>query len=122
MPTVPQYIATRASIYSADARISDMIEQATLEIGEVFVGDLRNKAIALLILHWLFLDDRDSNNQGIGGTVKREREGMLEREYMLDFSLTKKYPDLSQTKWGLELIRLRRSSIMTARNRFTAYP
>ena len=121
MPTVQSYIDTRAPTYSADARLPEMLIQATAETGDVF-GVLKNKAIALLMMHWLFLDDRDSGNQGIGGTVKREKEGMLEKEYMIDFSLTVRYPDLSQSKWGLELIRLRRAKIITARNRFTPYP
>jgi hypothetical protein len=95
-----------------------MESQATAETGTCF-GTLRNKAIALLMLHWLYLDDRDSGNQGVGGTVKREREGMLEKEYMIDFSLTSRYPDLSQTRWGMELIRLRKQCLMLPRNRFT---
>ena len=122
MITIQNYIDTRAPSYSSDSRITAMTAQATLETGEVFIGDLRNKAIALLILHWLFIDDRDNGLQGVGGTVKREKEGMLEREYMLDFSVTRKWPDLSQSRWGLELIRLRRSTIMNPRNRFTTYP
>ncbi len=122
MPSVQVYIATRAPTYAADARIAPMTTQAELETGQVYTGDLRNKAIALLILHWMFLDDRDGGLTGIGGTVKREKEGQLEKEYMIDFSLTVRYPDLSQTRWGLELVRLRRSSIMMPRNRFSPYP
>lgn len=121
MITVQNYIDSRAPAYSSDTRIAGLTAQASLETGTVFIGDLRNKAITLLILHWMTVDDRDTDggSAGIGGTVKREREGQLEREYMLDFSLTANFPDLSQSKWGLELIRLRRQCIMAPRNRFT---
>lgn len=120
MITVQEYIDTRAPQYSSDTRLPEMEAQAAMEIGCVF-GDLANKATFLLIMHWLTLDDRDADTggQGIGGTIKRNKEGQLEREFMVDFSLTAKYPDLSQTRWGMELIRLRRSVVMTVRNRFT---
>jgi hypothetical protein len=122
MIPVMTYIDTRAPGYSADTRVSPMILQAEDETGTAF-GILRNAAIALLVLHWLAMDDRAGGSGGslsnsVGGTIKREREGSLEREYMIDFSLTKQFPDLSQTRWGMELIELRKKCILTPYNRF----
>jgi len=119
--TTQQYIDSRAAAYSADARLSSLIEQAELETGPVFQGDLRNKAIALLVLHWLYVDDRSAGSTGgVVGTLKREREGSLEREYMIDFSVTARDPDLSQSKWGLELRQLRKSCIFAPMTRMSA--
>lgn len=122
MIPVTTYIATRAPSYSADPRVPAMILQSEAETGTAF-GELRNAAIALLVLHWLAMDDRaggggGSTSNSVGGTIKREREGSLEREYMVDFSLTKAFPDLSQTRWGMELIELRKKCILTPYNRF----
>jgi len=118
------YIAARAPNYVSDARVGAMALQAAQEIGIAF-GNLQGKATALLILHWLAMDDRaaQQNGNSIGGTIAGEREGSLERRYMIDFSLTKAYPDLSQTRWGMELIQTRKSAIVTAPfNRFTTVP
>ena len=124
MITVAAYIASRAAQYVGDTRLTAFEAQAEAEISNNAFGDLRSKAIFLLMMHWLTLDDRggaigSGTGSSIGGTVKREKEGGLEREYMLDFSLTLKYPDLSQTRWGLELIGLRKSKIFGPRTRFT---
>ena len=121
--SVASYITSRAAQYASDSRLTAFEAQASAEIGANAFGDLRSKAIFLLMMHWLTLDDDGSvgsgTGSGIGGTVKRIKEGGLEKEYMLDFSLTAKYPDLSQTRWGLELIALRRSKIFSPRTRFT---
>lgn len=124
MIPVMSYITSRAPLYVADPRVPDMILQATEETGLAY-GKLQNKAIALLVLHWLAMDDRSAAQGGssIGGTIAGEREGSLERRYMIDFSLTKAFPDLSQTRWGMELIETRRKSVITAPfNRFTVVP
>ena len=124
MATVASYIASRAPNYVGDSRLSAFEEQAALETGTVFGSpDLRSKAIFLLMVHWLTMDDArgGAGSGGVGGTIKREKEGQLEREYMLDFSITAKYPDLSQTRWGLELIRLRKSKIIMPCNRFSTW-
>ena len=118
--TVLGYIDTRAPHYNGDARLTSAIEQATAETGEnAFPGVLRNKAIFLLVVHWLTLADRDTTNSGNSGSIKREKEGKLEREYLIDFTFTKRYPMLSQTTWGLELVALRRSTIFAPRTRHT---
>jgi hypothetical protein len=122
--SVLDYITVRAPSYTADPRTSVMIDQATIETGSLF-GTNRNRAISLLVLHWLTMDDRAAGIGGsgssIGGTIKREREGSLEREYMVDFSLTKMFPDLTQTRFGMELIELRKKSLVISPfNRFSA--
>jgi hypothetical protein len=111
MATAIEYIASRAAMYSTDLRTPLFIEQASLETGTVFKSSLREKAIALLALHWLTIDDRGIANDGAVGTLKRIKEGSLEKEFMIDFGVTRQDPDLSQTKWGLELRQLRKSCI-----------
>lgn len=120
--SVQGYIDARASQYSSDPRLGALIEQATLETNANAYGTLTDKAIALLVLHWLAVDDRSgtSKDGGVVGTLKREREGSLEREYMIDFSVTSRDPDLSQSKWGLELRQLRKSCIFAPMTRMSA--
>lgn len=117
MSSVQSYIDTRAARYSADARLPELQAQAELEVGTVF-GSLRYKAVALLMLHWLTMDDRDSGGLGVGGAISMEREGSLQRQYLLDFSVTKQNPDLAQTKWGLEYVQLKKSCIIKPMTRF----
>lgn len=119
---VQEYIDARASHYSSDPRLGVLIEQATIETNSNAFGRLTDKAIALLVLHWLYVDDRSgtSKDGGVVGTVKREREGSLEREYMIDFSVTARDPDLSQSKWGLELRQLRKSCIFAPMTRMSS--
>ncbi len=123
MPTVASYIATRAAVYVGDARLPELQIEAGEETGPVFTAcGKREKAIFLLIMHWIELDDDRGGVKGsgaIGGMVKKVKEGMLEKEFLQDFSLSKEHPDLSQTRWGLELLRLRKSCIVGPRNRHT---
>lgn len=122
MATVASYIAARAPGFVGDPRLTSFESQARLETGPVFARcGLGDKAVFLLMMHWFALDNRAGGltNPAVGGTIRKEKEGGLLREYMLDFSLTQRYPDLSQTSWGMELIRLRKSCILMPRNRFT---
>ncbi len=119
--SVQGYIDARASQYSSDPRLGTLIEQATLETSSRAYGNLTDKAIALLVLHWLAVDDRSgtSKDGGVVGTLKREREGSLEKEYMIDFAVTSRDPDLSQSKWGLELRQLRKSCVFAPMTRMS---
>lgn len=119
--SVLTYINTRAPHYAGDSRLSDFIAQATVETDALLSTDLTNKAIALLVLHWMTLADRDESNSGITGAVKREKEGKLEREYLQDYTLLRDHADFAQTTWGIELLRIRRSSIVGPMNRFTTW-
>lgn len=115
------YIAARAPSYSTDPRVPYLLLQAQEEVGAKF-GNLIGKAQALLVLHWLAMDDRAaaSNGSSIGGTISGEKEGSLERRYMLDFKLTLMYPDYSQSRWGMEYIQLIKKSIVQSPwNRFS---
>lgn len=123
--TVLGYIGTRAPTKLSDSRVTsgDLEEQVKLELDpKIFKGDLFNKAVALLMLHAMAMDDRDTGGAGVGGAISEEQEDRLKRKYLIDFGLTKLFPDLSQTRWGLEFIRLRRSCVITPRTRFTALP
>lgn len=105
------YIGVRAPGYSADSRLSTMLDMAETEIGTCY-GANRYKAVALLALHWLALDDRSAaqNGNSIGGTISMEQEGSLKRQYMIDFGFQRSNPDLSQTRWGMELVGLTKKS------------
>jgi len=97
------------------ARIPDLIVLATGQVGAIF-GAHQNTAIAYLVLHWLALEQRGAS--AAAGPVTSEREGDLARSYGgggADLS-----GDLAQTSWGLELKRLRDSTIFAARNRMMA--
>jgi len=117
--TVEGYIATLGPIFVGNALIPDLKEQYDLEVGTVFKRAIRNKAIALLVLHSLTLNNRDTAGLGAPGALKREKEDRLEREFLTDFTLIKDYPDLAQTQYGVQYIRLMKSCIIAPRNRFT---
>lgn len=104
-------ITLRAPDFAADPNIDDFIAEAEKETGTVY-GDLRDKAVALLVMHWLEMRDRG----GTSGMIKSEREGDLSRSYGLSGQTTDDY--LSQTAWGLELLDLRRATIFRYGNRF----
>lgn len=111
------YVAVRSATYAADPRIGTLLSMAENETGAEF-GTNRNRAIALLALHWISMDDRDSGGQAVGGTVSAEQEGSLRRQYLIDFTLTSRYPDLTQTRWGMERIGLQKGSLIGPRTRF----
>ena len=118
MPTAIQYIQTRAPSYVTDPNLTALIEQATLETGDVFGStDMRNKAIALLVCHWIALGKRDGSGVGITGNISSEAEGDLSRGFGMQGVSTAVDRDLGQTSWGLELIRFRRSRIMNPMTR-----
>jgi len=118
MPSVSEYITARAPGYLTYTALSELIAQATLETGDVYCGsDLRNKAIMLLTCHWIALDKRDGAGIGIAGNLSSEREGDLARSYGMQGVSKASDRDLGQTRWGLELLRLRRSCILSARTR-----
>jgi hypothetical protein len=120
---LPQsYIDARAPKYSADPRVSYLLLQAQQEVGENW-GQYQGKGQALLMLHWMAMDDRSGQQNGnsIGGTVQSEQEGSLKRSYMVDFSLTKDFPDYSQTRWGMEFIQtMKKAVVHTPFNRMSA--
>lgn len=113
MSTPKEIIVLRAPQYSGESRLDDLITLAGEQTGTAY-GGCRNLAIALLVLHWLTLE---TQNNGSAGSVKSEKEGDLQITYNTSVGVSQKYPDLSQTSYGLELIRLRKSCLLTPRNR-----
>lgn len=113
MSTPKEIIVLRTPQYSGESRLDDLITLAGEQTGTAF-SNCRNLAIALLVLHWLTLE---TQNNGTSGSIISEKEGDLQRAYSTSFVISQKYPDLSQTSYGLELIRLRKSCLFNPRNR-----
>ena len=113
MSSPADYIALRAPTYSADPRLGQAIEMAELETGTCF-GANRFKAVALLVLHWLTMDDAEisEGKYNSGGILVSEQEGSLKRAYQVDFSLQHRFPDLSRTRWGMELLGLSKKTTL----------
>ena len=89
--------------YSAsDARLTSLIELAELQTDSSVFTTNYDLAVALLVLHWLTMDDRG----GAGGTVVSETTGKVSRKYggLMDAS-----GDLQSSSYGLELIKLQRT-------------
>lgn len=108
--TPQEIVEARAPEYEGEPRIADLLELAEEETGSAY-GTLRNKAVALLVLHWLTKDKRG----GASGPIQSESEGQLSRSY--GSSSNVEGGDLSSTSYGAELLNLRRGSFMAARNR-----
>jgi hypothetical protein len=118
MPTPLQYVTTRAASYLSEPALTDLLAQAELETASIYPNsDIRNKAVALLTCHWIALGKRDSAGLGISGNLTSESEGQLSRGYSMQGVSVSTDRDLGQTRWGLELIRLRKSAIFNPRTR-----
>jgi len=114
--TVAEIIVARCLTVVINARVNSLITLATEQTGSVF-GTRTNDAIALLVLHWLALDARNGGGVGgAGGAITSETEGQLSRSYGGGM-INNNDNELASTSWGLELLRLRNTMIMTARNR-----
>jgi hypothetical protein len=112
MPLPLEYIQIRAPSFALNPNISALIAHAELETGCGYGSeDLRNKAVALLVCHWLALQARDAGDTGVTGNIVSEKEGDLSRSFS-DVSLSTNNSYLSQTSWGMELIQLQNSRIM----------
>jgi hypothetical protein len=110
--TVAEIIVVYNPSITVNARINSLIELAELETGDIF-GALRNKAVALLVLHWYSLDARGA--AAASGNITQESEGDLSRSYG---RITGTGDDeLNSSVWGSQLKRLRNSCIFSARNR-----
>jgi hypothetical protein len=118
--TPQEIVLLRVPSLSGDPRLGDFETLAKGQTGTAF-GDCYNLAVALRMLHWLTLDARAGAAIGAGastGGVKSEKEGDLSRSYGTTASaIAERYPDLSQSIYGLELIQLQKSCLMLPRNR-----
>lgn len=112
-----QYIQTRAPEFASDPALTTLISMAALETGNYGSVDLTNKAIALLVCHWSSLKSREGES-GVGssGAIRSESEGQLSRSYgSTGNAAFSRGADLEQTRWGLELLDLRKSSFFLPR-------
>lgn len=106
-----QYIQVRAPDFSSNPNVHSMITMAKEQIGGGY-GNLRNNAVALLVCHWMALANRDGGNTGVSGSIKSEKEGDLSRSYGNSSQNSDRVGYLSQTSWGLELLRIRKKTII----------
>jgi hypothetical protein len=104
--------------------INDLIIQASDETGNSY-GKHRNKAIALLVMHWLTLEDNSSNTTGAVGQIVGQQEYGLSITRAFSSSSNSSqggmFDDayLKQTQYGLELISLKRKCIFPLHSRQT---
>ena len=102
------YIQARAIERATEAGINELISVADQETSTSYYGKMRYKAVALLVLHWFALRDRDSGASASGNLVS-DKEGDLARSYSVAPKIMAENPDLSQTTWGVELLQLQSS-------------
>jgi hypothetical protein len=119
MPTIQEYIEHRSSYDPLDPTVAALIAMAEVEIGHCYCNDdMRNKAIALLVMHWLVIQESGSQESGVTGSVKSQKEGDLAQSWGTNSNKTGD-PFLSQTSYGLELQMLNKQCFVLPRNRFT---
>jgi Protein of unknown function (DUF4054) len=114
------YIAARAPQYATSSRLATLIQMAYDQTGDEF-GDSYELAAALRVCHWMARDEMRggvegaSSGAGNAGFTSSERVGELAKAYSIDKDAQERFGDLSTTVWGLELIELMKSSIITGR-------
>lgn len=106
-------VTARSPGTTQDSRFDVLVGIAETQINATVYGNHRAYAGALLVLHWIALEDRGTG--AAGGAVKSEKEGQLARSY--SDSMVGKNAYLSQTHWGMELARLQKTLIFNPRNR-----
>lgn len=119
--TSKDIILLRDSNIQDDATLDDYIELAESCLNEAAFCEKYENAVALQVLHWYALAGRA--NGGVGGAIAGALSSLKEGDLQVSFSKTfvtsdPADADLAQTKYGLELLALRRSCIFAARNRF----
>lgn len=106
---VKAVIAIRSPSTTQDDRLDSMIGLAEGQLSSCCFGSQYAYAGALMVLHWLTLEERD----GASGAIKSEKEGDLSRTYGVSDSANY----WKSTSWGSELQRLKRVKIFTPRTR-----
>lgn len=109
--SVSDYISAKSNFDPTNSDVKTLMAMAECEIDSNFCNDtLRNKAVALVVMHWLSLPVDSNGNNSVVGSVKSEKEGRLSRSFgfhgKVDFS-NKAY--WGQTGYGLELLSLQNS-------------
>lgn len=117
MSTPLQIITLRAPAFALEANITGLISEATKEVGSEYCSDLKNKAIALLTMHWIALSKKDATGNTTG-SITSEKEGQLSRTYGGMSNSSGIDPYLALTSWGIELYNLQRKCFVLPRNRF----
>ncbi|MEE9374565.1 MAG: DUF4054 domain-containing protein [Saprospiraceae bacterium] len=118
--TIGEYITTRSGgrFDPLDATTILLIGQAECELTFLCNESVSNKAIALLVMHWLTLEENGSQGSGSTGTASKLKEGDLSIEFMMSSNNNQGIdPYLGLTPYGLELWRLGRNCIITIGNR-----
>ena len=116
--TVADYISNRSTFDPNDSKTLALIDQAECEIAPMCSDALTNKAVALLVMHWLTLESNGSQGSGSTGTVKSLKEGDLSISFGSFSSNTQGVdPYLALTPYGLELYNLIRGCTFTVLNR-----
>lgn len=116
--SIADYISNRSDFDPNDPKTLALIDQAKCELAEFCNEALTNKAVALLVMHWLTLAANGSQGSGSTGTVKSLKEGDLSISYGSFSSNTSGVdPYLALTPYGLELYSLIRGCTFTFLNR-----
>ncbi|GAH17973.1 unnamed protein product [marine sediment metagenome] len=118
MSTPLEIITIRAPAFALESNINDLITEAELEVSttEYNTSPLRNKAVALIVMHWIALNKRDSTG-GTAGAIKSEKEGDLSRSFGATGNNEDMDPYYGQTTWGLEFLRLQVQCFIKPTNR-----
>lgn len=130
--TASQIIAVRAPQWAGDPREADMINLAKLWLDSTAYGRHHEYAVALMVLHIYTLEERSGGNpgsgggtsggSGAGGTIQSEKEGDLARQYGMSSVTLQKDSFLTQTGYGLELMRLKAGLWFKPRTRQSTIP
>lgn len=107
-----QIVEARAPQFEGEPRIESLLTLAEAQTGADW-RTARNMAVALLVLHWLALEERGA--AASPGAITSESEGQVSRSY----GSTGQTGALSQTSWGQELTQLRRQTFMGGFTRMT---
>ena len=106
--TAKQIVEARAPQYAGADRLQDYLAIAEEQTSTTAFGTSRPLAVALLCLHMMETDRRNTP-----GPVTSRSEG----ELSIGYGSSGESGDLASTHWGLQLQTLRRVSGLGARNR-----
>lgn len=119
--TAKQIVALKSPSFASDTRLDDLVTLAQFHVSSGAYGDAYQYALALVVCHWLALDGQGggsstSSSSGVGGSLKSEREGELQRSYGVPSGAdAKSY--YSSTTYGQEFLNLRKTRVLTPHSR-----
>ena len=109
--TVEQIMDALAPAFSQDPTRPVFIELATARVAPGFYRNKTNHAIALMAAHMMALDSAAAAESGRGyeaGNITSKSEGDLSLSFGSTSANTTDASDLGQTKYGVQLIGLRK--------------